>query len=100
MTQFFRQGGSINGADLRQPVLFGIAQGPSTPASTYLISRSAPPDKLSLATSLQQCGPPMAWALGGVLVPALIGLMGWRWASAVMAECSALARNNFKAAAE
>jgi MFS family permease len=65
--------------------LFGIAQGPSTPASAYLISRTAPPDKLSLATSLQQCGPPMAWALGGVLVPALIGLLGWRWAAAAMA---------------
>ncbi len=60
-------------------VLFGIAQGPAVPACTYLVSRTAPKDKLSLATSLQQTGPPLAWAIGGALIPALILLIGWRW---------------------
>ena len=65
-------------------VLFGLAQGPSVPACTYLVSRTAPREKLSLATSLQQTGPPLAWALGGAVIPALILLVGWRWSMVVL----------------
>ena len=72
-------------------VLFGIAQGPLVPACTYLVSRTAPKDKLSLATSLQQTGPPLAWALGGAVIPALILLLGWRWTMVVMAVAALMA---------
>ena len=72
-------------------VLFGIAQGPSVPAGAYLVARTAPKEKLSLATSLQQTGPPLAWALGGALIPALILSVGWRWAMVVIGVAAMIA---------
>jgi MFS family permease len=73
-------------------LLIGAAQGPAGPACTYLISKYAPPSQLGLLTSMQQAGAPMGLAVGGIIIPALILLLGWRWSLAVLAlPCVAVA---------
>jgi MFS family permease len=59
-------------------ILTGLALGPAGPASTYLLTRVAPPEKLNLLASIQQTGPPIGIALGGVLFPPLILALGWQ----------------------
>jgi len=73
-------------------LLIGAAQGPAGPACTWLISRYAPPAQLGLLTSVQQAGAPMGLAVGGIIIPALILLVGWRWSLLVLAvPCIAIA---------
>lgn len=72
--------------------VLGVGYGPTTPASSVILVRTAPPAMFSLIFSLKQTGVPAGGVLAGALVPALVLTLGWQWAAvAIGASCLALA---------
>jgi len=68
-------------------VLIGLGYGPITPASSHLLARTTPANRMSLVFSIKQTGVPLGGALAGALVPALLAL-GWRGALLVVAAAN------------
>ena len=70
----------------------GLGYGPTTPASSVILVRAAPPSIFALVFSIKQTGVPAGGVLAGLLVPLLILAFGWQWgAVAIGAACLALA---------
>jgi MFS family permease len=70
----------------------GLGYGPTTPASSVILVRAAPPALFSLTFSIKQTGVPAGGVLAGAIVPALILSVGWQWgALAIGLACLALA---------
>ncbi len=70
----------------------GLGYGPTTPASSVILVRAAPPSSFSLVFSIKQTGVPLGGALAGALVPLMILAFGWQWgAVAIGAACALLA---------
>lgn len=70
----------------------GLGYGPTTPASSVILVRAAPPSMFSLVFSIKQTGVPAGGALAGALVPLLVLAIGWQWgAVAIGAACVMLA---------
>lgn len=61
-------------------LFIGAGYGPVTPASSHLLIKTTPPERLSLVFSLKQTGVPLGGVLAGLLVPQFEALMGWQWA--------------------
>jgi MFS family permease len=66
-------------------LLLGLGYGPSTPASSHVLSRHSPPRLMSLVFSIKQTGVPLGGALAGATVPPLTVAFGWRGAALAMA---------------
>lgn len=67
--------------------LIGLGYGPITPASSHLLARTTPPERMSLVFSVKQTGVPLGGVLAGAIVP---GLMLWAgWQAALMAAAAA-----------
>ncbi len=60
----------------------GLGYGPTTPASSHVLSRHTPPRFLSLVFSIKQTGVPLGGLLAGLLVPLFLAWYGWRGAAA------------------
>jgi MFS family permease len=72
-------------------LLIGAGYGPVTPASSHILARTTPANRLALVFSLKQTGVPLGGALAGAIVPALVLWSGWRVAAlAVGAACLAV----------
>lgn len=72
--------------------LVGLGYGPSTPASSVILLKAAPPSMVAFTFSIKQTGVPAGAALAGLLVPALIPVIGWQGTLlAIGAGCLALA---------
>lgn len=72
--------------------LIGLGYGPTTPASSAILVRTAPPGAFSLIFSIKQTGVPAGGVLAGALVPLLVLAVGWQWTALVVgASCLALA---------
>jgi len=72
--------------------IVGLGYGPTTPASSVILVRAAPPAMFSLIFSIKQTGVPAGGALAGALVPVLVLAIGWQWgAVAIGAACLVLA---------
>jgi len=72
--------------------IVGLGYGPTTPASSVILVRAAPPAMFSLIFSIKQTGVPAGGALAGALVPVLVLALGWQWgAVAIGAACLVLA---------
>ncbi|NUO74090.1 MAG: MFS transporter, partial [Frateuria sp.] len=56
--------------------LIGVGYGPITPASSHLLARTTPPDRVSLVFSIKQTGVPLGGVMAGALVPGLLVLGG------------------------
>jgi MFS family permease len=70
----------------------GLGYGPTTPASSVILVRAAPPAMFSLTFSIKQTGVPAGGVLAGALVPGLILLFGWQGAAlAIGSLCLVLA---------
>ncbi len=70
----------------------GLGYGPTTPASSVILVRAAPPSIFAMVFSIKQTGVPAGGVLAGLLVPLLILSVGWQWgAVAIGAGCVALA---------
>jgi len=61
-------------------LLLGTGAGPSTPASSHILARFAPPRIAPLVFSIKQTGVPLGGIMAGTLVPLWLGLYGWRGA--------------------
>ena len=70
----------------------GLGYGPTTPASSVILVRAAPPSIFALVFSIKQTGVPAGGVLAGLLVPLLILAFGWQWGAVVIGTaCLALA---------
>lgn len=70
----------------------GLGYGPTTPASSVILVRAAPPGMFALTFSVKQTGVPAGGVLAGALVPGLILAFGWQGAAvAIGAACLATA---------
>ena len=70
--------------------LIGIGYGPITPASSHLLVRTTPANRMSLVFSLKQTGVPLGGALAGVIVPTLAGYVSWQGAFMIVAAITVL----------
>jgi MFS family permease len=68
-------------------VLVGLGYGPVTPASSHLLARTTPADRMSLVFSIKQTGVPLGGVLAGALVPPLL-VLGWRGALLAVAAAN------------
>jgi MFS family permease len=70
----------------------GLGYGPTTPASSVLLARAAPPSLFAVTFSIKQTGVPFGGALAGLSIPTLILAIGWQWTCVVIGVgCAALA---------
>ena len=60
--------------------IIGLGMSVSTPASSHILSRYAPPRMAPVVFSLKQTGVPVGGMLAGLLVPFFIVLMDWQGA--------------------
>ena len=67
--------------------IVGIGYGPTTPASSVILVRAAPPGMFALTFSVKQTGVPAGGVLAGALVPGLILALGWQAAALVIGAC-------------
>lgn len=61
-------------------ILMGLGYGPITAASSEVLARTTPPDRMALTFSIKQTGVPAGAALAGALLPAGALAFGWRGA--------------------
>lgn len=71
-------------------VLIGLGYGPITPASSHLLARTTPADRMSFVFSVKQTGVPLGGVLAGVIVPGLADLTTWQTAFLVIAAATLL----------
>ena len=70
----------------------GLGYGPTTPASSVILVRAAPPSMFSFIFSIKQTGVPAGGVLAGAIVPALVLAVGWEWSAlAIGVSCLVLA---------
>ncbi|WP_421998866.1 MFS transporter [Reyranella sp.] len=62
-------------------ILIGFAQGPINPASAHILSQRVPRAWFSMVFSVKQTGVPLGFAAAGIVLPLLLGWIGWRGAS-------------------
>lgn len=60
-------------------LLIGIGSGPMAPASSQLLVRTTPVDRMSLVFSVRQTALPLGVALAGLALPALQAVVGWQY---------------------
>lgn len=72
-------------------LLIGCGYGPVTPASSHILTRTAPPRHLSKVFSIKQTGVPLGAALAGLLLPSVVLWDGWRTAALLVGAACALA---------
>lgn len=59
-------------------VLIGLGYGPITPASSHLLARTTPKNKMSLVFSIKQTGVPLGGMVAGAVVPPLALATNWQ----------------------
>jgi MFS family permease len=69
-------------------ILIGLGYGPITPASSQLLARTAPPQRMALTFSIKQTGVPAGAALAGAVLPSLAAGGAWPAALAWLALAS------------
>lgn len=75
-------------------LICGLGYGPTTPASSHILSRHTPPRFLSLVFSIKQTGVPLGGLVTGLLVPFFLVLLDWQgalWAVAATVLLGAMA---------
>ena len=65
-------------------VVLGLAYGAAAPASTHLLAPKTPQPVFNMVMSLRQIGVPLGGVLAALILPPLVGTLGWR--GALLAE--------------
>lgn len=77
-------------------LLIGLGYGPITPASSHLLVRTTPADRMSVVFSIKQTGVPLGGVLAGAIVPGVMLWVGWQAALLFVAAanlvCAAVAQ--------
>jgi predicted MFS family arabinose efflux permease len=90
---------SIPGA-LVSAVFTGLGYGPITPASSHVLARTAPPERVSVVFSIKQTGVPLGGVMAGGLVPPLVvawGVDAALWSVAIACVICAVAAQPLRA---
>ncbi len=58
-------------------VVLGVGYGPITPASSHVLAKTTPRERMALMFSIKQTGVPAGTALAGLVVPPLTVAFGW-----------------------
>lgn len=66
-------------------LFIGLGYGPVTPASSHLLIKTTPPQRLALVFSIKQTGVPVGGMMAGMIVPSLEVVIGWQMAFVVVA---------------
>ena len=66
-------------------LIFGIGYGPTTPASSYILSRHTPSANWSLLFSIKQTGVPLGGVVAGLVIPFLLLSFNWREVALIIA---------------
>ncbi|MES1927587.1 MFS transporter [Salinisphaera sp. T31B1] len=67
------------------PLMIGLGYGPVTPAGSKILMIGGAPKAMGLVFSIKQTGVPLGAMTGGLALPWLIALGGWRFAVCVVA---------------
>lgn len=67
-------------AGIAGAVLIGLGYGPITPASSHILVRTTPPERLSITFSIKQTGVPLGGVIVGLVIPPQEAAFGWSWA--------------------
>jgi MFS family permease len=59
-------------------LVLGVGYGPATPASSHVLIKVTPPERLNIVFSLRQTGVPLGNLLAGATLPSLALVWGWR----------------------
>lgn len=59
-------------------LVIGVGYGPITPASSQLLARTTPRERMAVTFSIKQTGVPAGVALSGAVLPSLAHAAGWR----------------------
>ena len=65
---------------LRAALAIGVGYGPSPPAGSDSLGRSAPPGRRARVFSIKQSGVPLGGVLAGLVLPPAVAAFGGRWA--------------------
>ena len=60
-------------------LLIGLGYGPITPASSQILARTTPADRMALVFSIKQTGVPLGAMRAGAIVPSLMLALNWQW---------------------
>ena len=71
-------------------VLLALGTGAGTPASSQILSAYAPPKLAPVVFSIKQTAVPIGLAVGGIVIPFIEGVAGWRVSLLVFGGLSAL----------
>lgn len=66
-------------------IVLGLGYGPTTPASSHVLSAQTPAKFMPLVFSIKQTGVPLGGVLAGVVVPVIVLAYDWRAAALVVA---------------
>jgi MFS family permease len=80
--------------------LIGLGYGPITPASSHVLARTAPPERVSVVFSIKQTGVPLGGVMAGGLVPPLVvasGVDAALWSVAIACLVCAVASQPLRA---
>jgi MFS family permease len=78
-------------AFIASALVIGAGYGPMTPASSIVLSRWAPANRLGLVMSIKQTGVPIGYALAGISLPILNEIYGWQTTIIIVAIVCAIA---------
>ena len=70
---------------LLSALILGFGYGPTTPASSHLLTRHTPMRSLSLVFSIKQTGVPLGGVFAGLFVPFLLIYFDWRAVTVIVA---------------
>ena len=66
-------------------LLIGLGYGPITPASSQILARTTPADRMALVFSIKQTGVPLGAMMAGAIVPSIMLAFNWQWTMVMVA---------------
>ena len=66
-------------------LLIGLGYGPITPASSQILARTTPADRMALVFSIKQTGVPLGAMMAGAIVPSLMLALNGQWTMVMVA---------------
>lgn len=71
-------------------IIMGLGYGPTTPASSHVLSAQTPAKFMPLIFSIKQTGVPLGGVLAGAMVPVIVLAYDWRTAALIVAALCVL----------